>query len=61
VRFTTLNLVGAFMWAAVLLALVSRVGPGALQYVGISGVWGAVIPALLLIGFGWWISRELPA
>lgn len=58
VRFTTLNLVGAFVWAAVLLTLVSRVGPGALRYVGVRGLWGAIIPALLLIAFGWWLSRE---
>ena len=60
-RFTTLNLVGAFLWAIGLLTLVSRVGPGALRYFGISGLWGAVIPALLVIAFGWWLSRELPA
>jgi membrane protein DedA with SNARE-associated domain len=60
-RFTTLNLVGAFLWAAVLLTLVSRVGPGVLQYAGIHGIWGALVPAVLLIAFGWWISRELPA
>jgi undecaprenyl-diphosphatase len=58
VRFTTLNLVSAFMWAALLLTLVSRVGPGALQYAGISGVWGAIVPAVLLIAFGWWLSRS---
>lgn len=61
VRFTTLNLVSAFMWAVVLLTVVSRVGPGALQYAGISGVWGAIIPAVLVIAFAWWVSRELPA
>jgi membrane protein DedA with SNARE-associated domain len=60
VRFTTLNLVGAFLWAAVLLTLVSRVGPGVLQYAGIRGIWGALVPAVLLIAFGWWISREFP-
>jgi membrane protein DedA with SNARE-associated domain len=60
-RFTSLNLVGAFLWAAVLLTLVSRVGPGALHYAGITGVWGAVVPAAVLILFGWWVSRALPA
>ena len=59
-RFTTLNLVGAFLWAAVLLTLVSRVGPGVLQYAGIRGIWGALVPAVLLIAFGWWISRDRP-
>jgi membrane protein DedA with SNARE-associated domain len=58
VRFTTLNLVGAFMWAIVLLTLVSRVGPSALSYTGITGVWGAIVPGALLILFGWWLSRE---
>ena len=61
VRFTTLNLVSAFMWAAVLLTLVSRIGPGALHYAGISGLWGAIVPAMMLILLGWWLSRELPA
>ncbi len=60
-RFTTLNLAGAFMWAAVLMALVSRVGPGALQYAGISGTWGSIIPAVVLIAFGWWVSHARPA
>jgi len=60
-RFTILNLTGAFMWAVVLLTLVSRVGPGALQYAGISGTWGAIIPAVLVIAFGWWLSRDPPA
>lgn len=37
------------------------VGPGVLQYAGIRGIWGALVPAVLLIAFGWWMSRELPA
>jgi len=58
VRFTTLNLIGAFMWAVVLLTLVSRIGPGALHYAGISGVWGAIVPGVMLILFAWWLARE---
>ena len=61
IRFSALNLLSAFVWAAVLLTLVSRVGPGALQYAGISGVWSAIVPAAVLILFAWWLSRELPA
>jgi membrane protein DedA with SNARE-associated domain len=61
IRFTALNLVSAFLWAALLLTLVSRAGPGALQYAGISGIWSAIVPALLLLLFAWWLSRELPA
>ena len=58
IRFTTLNLVAAFIWAAVLLTLVSRVGPGGLQYIGISGIWGSIIAGALLLVFAWWLSRK---
>jgi len=57
-RFTTLNLISAFAWAAVLLALVSHAGPHALRYAGVTGVWGAIIPGALVVLFAWWISRE---
>ncbi len=57
-RFSLLNLASAFLWAAVLLTLVSRIGPGALHYAGIGGIWGAIVPAVLLVVFVWWLSRE---
>lgn len=57
-RFTTLNLISAFAWATVLLALVSHAGPRALRFAGVTGVWGAIIPAALIVLFTWWISRE---
>ena len=60
-RFSTLNLISAFVWAALLLTLVSHIGPGVLQYAGIKGIWGAIVPGTLLLLFIWWISRELPA
>jgi len=58
-RFSTLNLIGAFAWAFVLLMLVSHVGPGVLHYAGIHGIWAAIVPAGLLILFVWWLSRDL--
>jgi membrane protein DedA with SNARE-associated domain len=58
-RFTILNLVSAFAWAAVLLTVVARAGPGALRHVGITGIWGALIPATLLVAFAWWLGRDL--
>lgn len=61
IRFSTLNLIGAFAWAAALMTLVSRAGPRVLGYFGISGLWGAIVPAALLVLFVWWIGRELPA
>ncbi len=59
VRFSTLNLISAFAWAAVLLTLVSHIGPRVLQYAGIRGIWGAIVPGALLILFVWWLSRDL--
>lgn len=58
IRFSTLNLVGAFAWAIVLMTLVSRAGPHVLQYLGVSGIWGAIFAGALVILFVWWISRD---
>jgi membrane protein DedA with SNARE-associated domain len=57
--FSVLNLGAAFVWATLLLALVSRVGPAALGRVGLSGIWGAVVPAVMIVLFGWWLGRDL--
>jgi membrane protein DedA with SNARE-associated domain len=56
--FTTLNLASAFTWAAVLLFVVSWGGPGILQHVGVTGVWGAVVPAVALVGLIRWLGRQ---
>ena len=58
-RFSVLNLIAAFAWAGVLLTIVSRIGPGALQHAGVTGIWGAVVPGVLIILFGWWLGRDL--
>ena len=57
-RFSVLNLIAAFAWAGVLLTIVSRIGPGALQHAGVTGVWGALASGVLVILFGWWLSRD---
>ena len=58
-RFSTLDLLAAFAWAVVLLTLVSHIGPGVLHYAGIHGIWGAIVPAVLLVFFVWWLARDL--
>jgi membrane protein DedA with SNARE-associated domain len=58
-RFSVLNVIAAFAWAGVLLTIVSRIGPGALQHAGVTGVWGALVSGVLVILFGWWLARDL--
>jgi membrane protein DedA with SNARE-associated domain len=43
-RFAMLNLIGAFAWAATLLALVSWVGPAAMAWLGFKGWWAVWCP-----------------
>jgi membrane protein DedA with SNARE-associated domain len=58
-RFSVLNLIAAFAWAVVILTIVSSIGPAALQHAGVRGIWGAVVPGVLIILFGWWLGRDL--
>ena len=58
-RFSGLNLISAFAWAAVILTIVSRIGPGTLQHAGVTGIWGALVPGVMIILFGWWLGRDL--
>jgi membrane protein DedA with SNARE-associated domain len=56
-RFAALNLVGAFAWAATLLALVSRVGPAAMAWFGFKGWWAVGVPPVLILAFIWWLGH----
>ena len=58
-KFSALNIVASFAWASLLLLLVTKVGPGVLDRIGLHGIWGAIVPALLIILFAWWLGREL--
>lgn len=59
VTFSTLNIASSFAWAGVLMLLVTKIGPGVLDRLGLHGMWGAVVPAVLVALFVWWLSREL--
>jgi membrane protein DedA with SNARE-associated domain len=56
-RFSTLNVLAAFAWAAGLLAFVTRGGPAALSRFGLGRTPGAIIAGLAIVGFGWWLGR----
>jgi membrane protein DedA with SNARE-associated domain len=59
IKFSALNAASSFAWAGVLMLLVTKVGPRVLDRVGLHGLWGAVVPAVLVALFAWWLSREL--
>jgi membrane protein DedA with SNARE-associated domain len=56
-RFSILNTAAAFVWALVLFAVVGRGGPSLLARYGVAPAWGAVIPGVLVLAFGWWLAR----
>jgi membrane protein DedA with SNARE-associated domain len=56
-RFSLLNVAAAFVWAIALLAFVAWGGPAALSTVGLGRPAAAVIAALGLLAFGWWLGR----
>ena len=57
-RFSLLNTISAFAWAALVLTIVAHAGPAAVQHLGADGIWGAVLSGVLLLGFGWWLGRR---
>lgn len=57
-RFSVLNTLSAFAWAAIVLAIVAHAGPAAVQHLGVDGIWGAALSGILLLGFGWWVGRR---
>jgi len=48
-KFSLLNALTAIVWAALLLALVAWLGPRWLATLGISGWWGVLVPAAVVV------------
>jgi membrane protein DedA with SNARE-associated domain len=57
IHFSSLNLVSAFLWASTIMLVVTKLGPGAMEKVGLKGWWGAVVPAVLVLLFFNWLGR----
>jgi membrane protein DedA with SNARE-associated domain len=57
IKFTVLNLVSAFAWAATIMAFVKG-GSTTLSAFGLNSWWGPFIPAALVILFFRWLSRR---
>ena len=63
-RFSALSFVSSAVWAAGLLIVVAWIGPTYLSSLGISGWWGALVPAVLIVLLfriaGYFERRALP-
>lgn len=56
-RFSALNLVSAFAWASAIMLVVVKIGPKALDAVGLHGWWGPLVPAVLVLLFFRWLGK----
>jgi membrane protein DedA with SNARE-associated domain len=57
-RFSIVDTIASFAWAISLLLFVARGGPLVLRRLGLTGIWGAVLPAVLILAFFWWTGRQ---
>jgi len=57
IHFSSLNLVSAFLWAGTIMLVVTKLGPGAMEKIGLKGWWGALVPAALVLLFFNWLGR----
>src|SRR6266496_3721127 len=55
-KFSVLNLISAFAWAAAIMAFVKG-GSSTLNAFGLNAWWGPFIPAVLIVIFFRWLSR----
>lgn len=57
VQFSVCSLVGAGAWAGAVMLIIVLLGPGLLAELGIHAWWTQAVPALLVVGFFWWLGR----
>ena len=57
-RFSTLNVVAAFVWAISLFAFITWGGPAALERIGLGRTSSAIFAGAAIVLFGWWLSRK---
>jgi membrane protein DedA with SNARE-associated domain len=57
-RFTTLSLISSMAWAAAVMGFVVWLGPTSFAQLGVKAWWTPIVPAVLVIGFTYWLSRE---
>ncbi len=56
--FSLCDLISAFIWAGLIMTVVAWGGPTLLARLGLHGWWSAIVPAVILLAFMWWLGRE---
>jgi membrane protein DedA with SNARE-associated domain len=56
-KFISLNLISAFCWAGSIMVVVAWLGVKAIGAAGLHGIWGLIIPAILVVIFFRWLAR----
>ncbi len=56
-QFSLLNVASAFLWASTIMLVVTKLGPSAMERLGLKGWWGALVPAILVVLFFNWLGR----
>jgi membrane protein DedA with SNARE-associated domain len=56
-KFSSLNLLGALVWASAILSVVAWGGPAALAWIGLDGWWAIAVPAAMIVLFFRWLGK----
>lgn len=56
-KFSGLNLLGAFAWAGSIMLIVAYIGPATAERFGLSGWWGLLVPGVMVFAFLRWLGR----
>lgn len=59
-RFSVLSILSSMAWAAAVMGVIGWLGPTSLAELGVRAWWTPLIPATLVLGFFWWLSRVEP-
>jgi membrane protein DedA with SNARE-associated domain len=57
-QFTSCNFIGSLGWAGFILFWVTYLGPVSLAQLGLDAWWTPFLPAALIVGFSYWLSRS---
>lgn len=56
-RFSLLSLMSSAAWAGAPMGVIAWLGSRTLEELGVRGWWTPVVPGLLVLAFGWWLSH----